>query len=61
MRAAVTNQQKLLPYLPRLVDEIERGETAVYDLAQAAMKYEVILPDATMQAEPPAQTGLAAI
>ena len=61
LRSAVTSQQKLVPYLPRLVDELERGEFAVYDLAQAAIRYEVTLPDATMQPEAPEPEGIAAI
>ncbi|MBF9032422.1 alpha/beta fold hydrolase [Rhodobacterales bacterium HKCCE3408] len=59
LRAAVTNQQKLVPYLPRLVDELERQETAVYDMARAVMSYALILPD---PAPPTRQlSGLAAV
>lgn len=61
MRSAVSSQHKLLPYLPRLVDELERGDTAVFDLAQAVSRFEVTLPD--VQSAPPAPEvqGLAAL
>ncbi|WP_135506619.1 alpha/beta fold hydrolase [Roseovarius aestuariivivens] len=50
MRSAVTNQTGLLPYIPRLVAELERGETAVFDLAGSVSRYEVTLPDAAQTA-----------
>lgn len=61
LRSAVTNQKGLVPWLPRLVDELERGETAVFDLARAALRYEITLPDAAMQAAAPEPEGLSAI
>ena len=61
LQSAVTNQQKLVPFLPRLIDELERGETAVFDLAQAAIAHEVTLPDVHPKPEPPAPEGLAAV
>jgi pimeloyl-ACP methyl ester carboxylesterase len=52
MRTAVASQKGLVPYLPRLVDELERGETAVFDLAMAVTRFEVTLPQATQNAGP---------
>lgn len=36
------NQVVLVPYLPRLVDELSRGETATYKVAQAILNGQVI-------------------
>lgn len=36
------NQVALVPYLPRLVDELSRGETATYDVAQAILSGQII-------------------
>jgi pimeloyl-ACP methyl ester carboxylesterase len=36
------NQVALVPYLPRLVDELSRGETATYAVAQAILSGQVI-------------------
>ncbi len=51
MRTAVSLQTPLVPYIPRLVAELEQGETAVYDLAMAATRFEVTLPERTRKAE----------
>jgi pimeloyl-ACP methyl ester carboxylesterase len=52
MRTAVSSQKGLVAYLPRLVDELERGETAMFDLAMAVTRFEVTLPQATQNAGP---------
>lgn len=52
MRSAVTNQSGLLPFMPRLVAELEHGETAVFDLAGSVARYEVTLPDTAQNAQP---------
>jgi len=36
------NQVALVPYLPRLVDELSQGETATYDVAQAILSGQII-------------------
>lgn len=36
------NQVALVPYLPRLVDELSRGETATYEVAQAILSSQII-------------------
>lgn len=56
LRSTVTNQQKLVRYLPRLIAELERRETADFDMAEAAIAYRITLPDVTMQAESPPET-----
>lgn len=58
LRAAVSNQQKLVPYLPRLIAELDQGETATFDFARSVMHYEIVLPDPPPPA-PPAREGLA--
>ncbi|MBW6419695.1 alpha/beta hydrolase [Celeribacter sp. PS-C1] len=45
LRSSVTNQPKLVPYLPRLVAELEQGETATFDFSRAVSRYEIALAD----------------
>ncbi len=55
--SSVSLRKTMIPFLPRLVAELERGEFAVFDLAGAASRGDVRLPDARMQATPPAPEG----
>ncbi|WP_210115106.1 alpha/beta hydrolase [Roseovarius aestuariivivens] len=55
--SSISLQKNLIPFLPRLIAELEKGEFAVFDLARAASRAEVILPDAQVQAALPAQEG----
>ncbi len=48
--SSITLQKNMIPFLPRLIAELERGEFAVFDLAQAASRAEVVLPEAQVQA-----------
>lgn len=57
MRTAIGNQKSLVPYLPRLVAELERGETAVFDMATAVIRREVTLPDKIQTAAPVTEAG----
>lgn len=44
MFAAISSQVALIPYLPRMVDELERGETGTFAVAQAAARFALTLP-----------------
>jgi pimeloyl-ACP methyl ester carboxylesterase len=55
--SSISLRKNLIPFLPRLIAELERGEFAVFDLAGAASRGDVRLPDAQMQAASPAPEG----
>ncbi|MWD26255.1 alpha/beta fold hydrolase [Aquicoccus sp. SCR17] len=57
LRSATGTQQALVPFLPRLVAELENGETAVFDLAQAAARYEITLPPVQREQNASAPVG----
>jgi pimeloyl-ACP methyl ester carboxylesterase len=55
--SSVSLRKNMIPFLPRLVAELEGGAFAVFDLAGAASRGDVRLPDAQMQATPRAPEG----
>lgn len=55
--SSVSLRKNMIPFLPRLVAELDRGEFAVLDLAGAASRGDVRLPDAQMQSAAPAPEG----
>ena len=55
--SSISLQKNMIPFLPRLVAELERGEFGVFDLAQAVSRAEVVLPDAQAQAALAAPEG----
>ncbi|WP_430937884.1 alpha/beta hydrolase [Rhodovulum sp. YNF3179] len=55
--SSISLRKNMLPFLPRLIAELEQGEFAVFDLAGAASRGDVRLPNAQMQPTPPAPEG----
>ncbi len=55
--SSISLQKNMIPFLPRLIAELERGEFGVFDLAQAVSRAEITLPDALAQAPLPAPEG----
>ncbi len=58
LRAATSTSSLARPYLPRMIAELEQGETATFEVLQAALAYTISLPEQLSKTETPAAGNL---
>lgn len=58
LRGAVSTSSLARPFLPRMIAELEQGETATFEVLQAALTYSISLPSSVTEAESPRTNGL---
>ena len=60
LRTAVTSQPGLVSYLPRLIADLESGDTGLFELAMSVSRHETTLPEAKQPDEPAVPASVSA-